>query len=622
MKKGLMFCLVLIMTVFVTGCRSNTIKPAEIGQALQFTNREELSEYIKNNEFENYRYNIVAEDVNTSQATGIDGSATKVEDDYTKTNVQVEGVDEGDIVKVDGSAIYQLTFEGFVIIQVNSGQMEIASRVEIENYVPIELYCYKNKLVTIGRTYEKYQYTGVDYYVPGYDYCYYVISEYVDIRVYDISDLTNPKLDYQVSYRGNLNTTRLVDGKLIYIGNYYNYNGIEEFIPKYWDSSFGTKEYREFAIQDIYYFERFFNRNYMIVGSIDLDHPEQHDIHAFLGIDGIVYASSENLYVSFMDWQFYYSDEFREIPDSEKQIYSNIVRISFDNLLCVAQGTVLGYLDDQYHMDEYDGYLRLATTSAKFQMVERPWGTTWTSVPTNNIIIVDMNLKEVGKITGIAEGEQIYSIRFNKEKGALVTFEQIDPLFNLDLSDPTNPKISKGLKEEGVSYYLHYIEGTDYIIGLGYDTESNGNFVTQKGIKVSLYDMSSGEAVNVSTINLSEYYSYTEAVYNPNAILYDKDLNIFAFAASIYDYNKYSYKEMRQGLIVFGFDNGKLTERAFLTDQTTADYTNQDNYFLNNYNSVIKRGVRIGEYVYTISTNYVTSYKLDEFTLTQRLAIN
>lgn len=624
MKKSLLISVLLIaMTLFVNGCKTKTKKPVEANQALQFTSREELSEYLNSNDFITYGQYLKATGGVDSVAENNPPTSTNVttKNDYTKTNVQVDGVDEGDIVKVDGNAIYMLTTKGFVIVKVNNGQMSIASRVDLVNYVPLELYCYENKLVTIGRIYKTYQYTGVEYYAPGYDYGCYIRSQFVDIRIYDISNLENPTLDYQVSYQGYHDTTRLVDGKLIYIGNYSSYNDDVDFIPKYYDSTFENPEYRELPIEDIYYFEKCYSKIYMIIGSIDLNNPQEHEMHAFLGIMGTIYASNNNLYVAFLDYQYYSSKEFRELPNSEKQIYTNIVRISFDSLLCVAEGTVLGYLDDQYHMDEYNGYLRLATTSAK--LITDEWGLQENVITTNNIIIVNMDLDEVGKITNIAENERIYAIRFNKEKGVLVTFEQVDPLFNLDLSDPTNPKISKGLKEDGVSYYLHYIEGTDYVIGLGQDTQTNGTSVSWNGVKVSLYDMSSGEAVNVSTITLGDRYSYSEALYNPNAILYDKDLNIFAFAVTIYsDGGKYYYEEQRQGLVVFGFDNGKLTERAFLTDKTAADLKDQDNYYINGYNTNIKRGVRIGEYVYTISNSFVTSYKLADFATVQKLEVN
>ena len=90
-------------------------------------------------------------------------------------------------------------------------------------------------------------------------------------------------------------------------------------------------------------------------------------------------------------------------------------------------------------------------------------------------------LVQVGAVTGLGEeGERIYGVRFMGERGYIVTFRQTDPLYTLDLSNPTAPRVAGQLKIPGYSAYLHPV-GENQLLGVGREGTA---------VKTSLFDVS------------------------------------------------------------------------------------------------------------------------------------
>jgi uncharacterized secreted protein with C-terminal beta-propeller domain len=205
----------------------------------------------------------------------------------------------------------------------------------------------------------------------------------------------------------------------------------------------------------------------------------------------------------------------------------------------------------------------------------------------------------------------------------------MDPYFNLNLANPYAPTISNGLKEDGVSYYLHYIGDTDYTIGVGMMSETDGTFTRFTGLKISLYDNSSGEAVNIKTITINGS-CYSELFYNPKALLYNEERGLFGFTYEnwVYSYTSdyyYYNPKVTQGLAVLKFDlnaandNDKLILRDTLSDVESAEPNNREYYY--NYLNFIQRGVQIGDYIYTIGDSNVSSYDIETLTLKQKFEL-
>ena len=201
---------------------------------------------------------------------------------------------------------------------------------------------------------------------------------------------------------------------------------------------------------------------------------------------------------------------------------TGIARFDAKNLKTSSSETVSGSPLNQFSVDEYNGYLRIATTTSNSFIGG--------SESFNDVYILDSNLGVAGKIADLGLTERIYSARFVEDKGYLVTFRQIDPFYVLDLSDPRNPRKAGELKIPGYSSYLHPIN-KDRIIGVGQEGSN---------AKVSLVDVA--DAANpkeISKYDLSEYW--TDVSDNHHAFLLDNEHKIFFMPAGqngyIFSYN-------------------------------------------------------------------------------------
>lgn len=539
---------------------------------------------------------------------------------YSETNVQTQGMDEGDIVKTDGNYIYKINTKGCFILQVNGGDIELTSSILIENYVPKELYVSDNRLVMVGGIYEQYNYYGPYQIEPMCDCIGYMWYNKTDIRIYDISDKVSPILERHLTIDGTYHTSRIMqeNNKLFYMINYsFSYGQEQNYIPKISDSNINNGEETKINSNNIYCYEDISYYSYLIIGQIDLDEPTSSDIKAYLGLGGEIYVSGENIFVATFDsYSTYKTNIFGWTKEDTDMIpQTRIVKIGLDTLNQKASARVDGSIKDRYSLDEYNGYLRIATTVNQYMNDKY-----------SCVFVLDSSLNKVGEIRNIAKGESIYSVRFNGETGSLVTFEQIDPYFNLNLSDPANPTISKGLKEAGVSYYLHYIENTHYTIGIGKMSElihsPYGEFVEWTGLKVTLYDNSTGEAKNINTVIIPGC-CYAELFYNPKAFLYDVEKGIFGFSYESWSYdnsNYFNFQSMNQGFAVFSFDTTAENDADKMTYEKTISNLQSDidmetygrNYYYD-YLTFITRGIRIGNQIYTISDKYIASYDLENF---------
>jgi len=202
---------------------------------------------------------------------------------------------------------------------------------------------------------------------------------------------------------------------------------------------------------------------------------------------------------------------------------TGIVKIDAKNLSIDSTGRVPGKLLNQFSLDEYKGNLRAATTVGEnFLSWGFGFGADRNSDNTaNDVYVLDKGLKTQGSVIDLGKGERIYAVRFIEDKGYVVTFKQVDPLYVLDLSDSANPVKKGELKIPGYSSYLHPIT-KDKILGVG---EESGK------VKVSLFDVSDpGNPREISKYNLDEYYSEISATHH--AFLLDAKHQIFFLPGS------------------------------------------------------------------------------------------
>ncbi|MBU5678302.1 MAG: beta-propeller domain-containing protein [Candidatus Aenigmatarchaeota archaeon] len=240
----------------------------------------------------------------------------------------------------------------------------------------------------------------------------------------------------------------------------------------------------------------------------------------------------------------YEKEHMREITKT------GIVKIDLD-MNIKAFGSVPGKPLNQFSLDEYQGYLRVATTVGSG------------SESANDVYILDEDLNLIGSILDLGLGERIYSVRFIQDKGYVVTFKQIDPFYILDLSDPSQPKMKGELKIPGYSSYLHPI-AENRILGIGKEDWN---------VKISLFDVSSAEnPKEVSKYILDETWS--DILNTHHAFLLDEKHKIFFLPGG-------------RGGYVFSYDNDKLELKKAISE------------------IIARRAVYIEDYLYVIGDNKI-----------------
>jgi uncharacterized secreted protein with C-terminal beta-propeller domain len=234
-----------------------------------------------------------------------------------------------------------------------------------------------------------------------------------------------------------------------------------------------------------------------------------------------VYASKANLYVAQTSnsWSWWWGwapaemttviHKFRLDPSASEPVRY------------FASGEVKGWILDQFSLSEYDGHLRVATTEFDWW-----WGATPDAEPTSSVTVLADNshgeLQTVGRVGGLGPGERIFAVRFMGSKAYVVTFEQIDPLYTLDVSDPTEPKVIGELEVTGFSSYLHPIGG-DFLLAVGQEADEEGRVI---GLAVSIFDVRDFANPTLAHRYLIEgdddTWSWSEALHDHHAFTYHR----------------------------------------------------------------------------------------------------
>ena len=488
--------------------------------------------------------------------------------EYSDTNVREEGVGEGDIVKTDGKNLYVVNGEKINIVGAGSTEMELLAQIEPEegNY-PSEVYAQDGYLAVV---YTKSEYSDG---TNGYDGYY---RDYTCADVYDVSNPEEPEKIGGITQSGYFNTMRIRGGYVYLLSSFYADTGAARgnqpaYIPEVQGKLIST--------DCIYMPQGRMGNSYTVISSFDLDDPEGHtDSKAVFGNTGICYVSTENIYIT----ESIYGESDSDVNQT------SIRKVSYGEgiLEGAGQTKLSGVLNDSFSIDEYDGYLRLVTTVTKTEGQTRGIVPLLAPEPSefNSLYVLDENLKIVGEIRDLAEGESVYSARFMGKTGYFVTFRQVDPLFSVDLSDPAAPKILGELKIPGFSEYLHPY-GDGLLLGIGMDVDESG--VTTEGVKLSMFDISDPSDVReVQKYVIEDMYGTD--VYDYRSVFADVEKNLFGFTA--YGSGQKYY--------IFSYDENKGFRQEF--ERTLGGYGST-------------RGLYIGDRFYLVSGNTIEAYALDGF---------
>lgn len=534
--------------------------------------------------------------------------------DYSDTNNQVIGVSEMDNVLTDGKFIYtmvdnsiQITFAGSMINgEFDPSNITKHKTIEYESdtcsddqFYPQGMFVDDNYLVVVGNQYnyncdiQADVYEGdtlvtrllvSDYYYWGYQ------SSSIKVLVYDISDDFSPQDEYTMN--GYFTGTRKIGNSLYIVTNNYipfyeDDIDLNDYLPTY--NVNGVEVTTKY--EDIVYVDGTSPNSFTAFYGINLDNT-QVDMEVILGDSGYnLYVSNDNMYLVGTNYYFWpLINELVDTVTSEDSTYDSktaILKVSIGHseVEYVTFGLVKGNTLNQFSMDEYEGNLRITTTEG--------W---WGADVNNRLYILDENLKEISVLEKLGKvGETIKSTRFVGDYAYLVTFEQTDPFYVIDVSDPSNPIVEGELIIPGYSAYLQPL-GEDYILGIGYGDNLGGT----SGLKIAIFDVSDkSNPVILGEEVIFDYqqfgWSSSTALYNHKDLLIDTDKGIIALPFSTYDYSSEDGYSYNSGILVYNFNfiDG-LIYSGFVQHETDSEE-----------NVYVYKSKFISEYFYTISNKYI-----------------
>ena len=523
-------------------------------------------------------------------AGGAGGRETlDVPSDYTTTNNQEQGVDEIDIVKTNGTHLYATEGESLHILKswpaeatselarvaapdqalglfLHDDRVLVASQVWSiggdrligPQYPPsatrLQLLDVRNPSVpAVLRTIEV-EGTLVDARLIGAD-LYAVIRSNFDLpsELWDLAyrrDIGLPDLPWDATAEER---ERILDEARAILRPYVEeiIAGIpvEDLLPQLWDRDADDPEAPARPLLEcgsLYRPEH--TSDWGVLSVLHLDLEDEGPVSAVgLIADGwTVYASMDNLYVAQTSDSWWWGWGW-----APQEMTTTIHKFELDPSLdepvrYAASGEVDGWILDQFALSEHEGYLRVATTEFDWW-----WGTTPDQEPASSVTVLADDgrgkLTTIGHVGGLGPGERIFAVRFMGPKGYVVTFEQIDPLFTLDLSDPTQPKVVGELEVTGFSSYLHPI-GDEWLLAVGQEADEEGRVI---GLAVSVFDVRDPAAPKLAHRHLiegdDETWSWSEALSDHHAFTYHRGvLSIPAYISGA--------EERFSGLLVLAVD--------------------------------------------------------------------
>jgi inhibitor of cysteine peptidase len=555
--------------------------------------------------------------------------------DFSQTNTQVDGVDEADVVKTDGTHIYQVRNNAITITKVYpNDNMEVVNTLKFgsdNTFNPLEMYVDKTTLTVVGYAHEKTQIANkrinaIDY----YDNYKHMVKTYV----FDITDLQNIQQTREFALDGYYVSSRKIGSQLYLIANksfYYNPATNSEIpAPSYFDSAV-SKSWQNVNFSEIRYFPENMTQQYLLIAGIDVSKADQSaNVTTFLGSGEQVYASTSNLYVTMTTYEYKEqpvdpeAGEIKPAIESEtntsnsdapptsaspaiavdpsvgttmirgwwwmpSEVNTTVYKFSLNQGVAnfVAKGSAPGTILNQFSMDEHEGHFRIATTKTSFNLS----GPRWQNEMSNHLYILDPQMKLVGKVENIAPGERIYSVRYVGDRAYMVTFKTIDPLFVIDVSNPAKPAILGELKIPGYSNYLHPYD-ENHIIGIGKDTMeqsfedpfsgTSNSFAYYTGMKIALFDVSDvNNPVEKFVEKIGDRGTDSELLYNHKALLFSKEKNIFALPIRLMEvdasnssdpFQNMQYGQFKyQGAYVYSLD----LENGFKLEKRITHYTDK-----------------------------------------------
>lgn len=514
------------------------------------------------------------------------GSGSTTNQDYSRTNLQVEGVDESDIVKTDGRYLYIAQEDqvqvldvqhgkpveaGVIIPDLNGDMDEICEMYVSDHMLTLLIQTEETTMQHSGGSEEAKKTAFEDTAEDAYRIDTKVMTK---ILTYDITEPKRAVLKDTLTQDGWYQTSRKIGGRLYLFTNQPLFlpqdlarkeanieNEAAEWIP--------SVNGRTVASDCIYLAKK--GSSSLLVAAVNLeDHCRVVDTKLLVHAYTQLYVTSNSIYLYHTDY-------------AQNRERTRIARFSLDDdgmIRAKAASSVRGSIRDTFAVHERDGYLQVLTTISDSELGE------------NRVYVLDQNMKITGKLTGLAKGEQIYSARFAGTVGYFVTYRNTDPLFTVDFSDPKKPKVVGELKVTGFSEYLHFWSDT-LLLGIGYETNpENGERI---GVKLSMFDVSDPSNVREKGRIVLEGVDDCHGMYDYKAVLVSKEKNMIALTTESYS------PAYRKDYRVFSYADGKFTsclQRAIVKDGRFDDSK--------------WRSVYVGDVLYLVGQNRTIAFDRNE----------
>jgi uncharacterized secreted protein with C-terminal beta-propeller domain len=587
------------------------------------------------------------------------GTTPEGPEEYSGTNNQVPGVDEADFLKTDGQYIYILADGRLQIIDSwPPEEARVVSSHEVEGE-PTALFYWEDRVLAYSAlgSPDPSGYGSSSRCTYGYDCDFTGDGRDAKLTVFDVSDRAHPRLLRELRFSGSYINSRRIEGAVFTVLHLpvvgmpslpswpaelprcpdgWSRCGVERAFDELLESNRaairaadlgrwvasvtdtvheagGPRTTTDLLVdcRKIYASDLAGGDALLAVVALDSTTLAPPVVTSVLGRPGATYATADALYVAARhttgDGGMYFpeADGYGDVTTIHKfALDAAAPAVSY-----VASGVAEGRILNQFSMDEYEGRLRIATTSG------------WLPDPgVHSTLSVleprDGTLTVVGKIDDIAPTEDIRAVRFDGPRGFIVTFKKTDPLFALDLADPANPRIAGELHIPGFSTYMHRMDDT-HLLTIGYDADEMGSFAYFDGIQLQIFDVADltnplllhrevigtrGSTSDAATDHLAfNYFPPREALAIPMVICEGGGSGTFGSTLTF------------SGLLVYrvttvdGFD---LLGRVAHADPAAADYGACSSWWSES-NSPVQRSIFMDDYVYSVAADALKVNRLD-----------
>jgi inhibitor of cysteine peptidase len=583
MKSGKVAVLTLLIVVGAVAmlCTDMEYCSATLSK---FKSYGELKEFLQHRVYESEPYEFLP---SMESRSGLADLYALSANDYSQTNVQVEGVDEADIVKTDGEYIYVISDQKVVVVRAYPAEeAAVLSRIAVNGTLK-QLFVNEDRLVL--------------FYEDGSSE-----ETKIFVNVYDLADGENPTLRREVAVDGCYFSSRMI-GDYVYVVVRKPARVVEDEVdlPRVYPED----ECRVIPAAEIYHSDiADYGYIFTVIMAVNVQDDGQEPTYETIlsGWTTNMYVSLRNIYLA--------------IGYGDRTLLHRI-HIENGEISYVADGETPGTVLNQFSMDEYEGYFRIATTS-RMSYENNP---SLRLLLQNNMYVLNMELEIVGEIEKIAPGETIHSARFMGDKCYLVTFRKTDPFFVIELGEPYDPKILGELKISGYSDYLHLYD-ENHVIGIGKETvpAEQGDFSWYQGVKISLFDVADlSEPKEIAKYEIGDRGTDSPVLREHKAFLFDKEKNLVVLPVSVAERenpNDPPYtpgKIVWQGAYVFTVSlslEEKLVLKGTITHMENGDVHDAEYH--------VTRALYIEDVLYTISNNKIKMNSLFDLSEINELDLN